>query len=30
MRDAGTRGLVRLGLRWGFWFQSLLHLLTSF
>jgi len=30
MRDPGTRGLVRLGLRWGFWFQNLLHLLTSF
>jgi hypothetical protein len=30
MREGGTRGLVRLGLRWGFWFQSLLHVLTSF
>lgn len=30
MRDPGTRGLVRVGLRWGFWFQNLLHLLTSF
>lgn len=30
MRDPATRGLVRLGLRWGFWFQNLLHLLTSF
>jgi aminopeptidase N len=30
MREPGTRGLVRLGLRWGFWFQNALHLLTSF
>ena len=30
MRQPGTRGLVRVGLRWGFWFQNLLHLLTSF
>jgi hypothetical protein len=29
MREAGTRGLVRLTSRWGFWFQSLLHLLTA-
>jgi len=29
MREAGTRGIVRLSSRWGFWFQSLLHLLTA-
>lgn len=30
MRREGTRGLARIGLRWGFWFQNILHLLTSF
>jgi hypothetical protein len=29
MREAGTRGIVRLASRWGFWFQSLLHVLTG-
>jgi hypothetical protein len=29
MRDAGTRGIVRLTSRWGFWFQSLLQVLTG-
>lgn len=30
MVEPGTRGIVRIGLRWGFWFQNILHLLTSF
>ncbi len=30
MRVSGTRGLVRLGFAWGFWFQNLLHLLAAF
>jgi hypothetical protein len=29
MRQAGTRGIVRLTTRWGFWFQSLLHILLG-
>jgi len=29
MRAAGTRGLVRLAGRWGFWFQNLMGLLTG-
>lgn len=29
MRAAGTRGIVRLTSRWGFWFQSVLHILTG-
>jgi len=29
MREAGTRGIVRLTSRWAFWFQSLLHVLTG-
>lgn len=29
MRQAGTRGIVRLATRWGFWFQSLLHVLAG-
>jgi hypothetical protein len=27
MRGAGTRGIVRLSSRWGFWFQNLLYVL---
>lgn len=29
MRETGTRGIVRLAARWGFWFQNLLHFLTG-
>ncbi len=29
MRETGTRGIVRLAGRWGFWFQNLLHFLTG-
>jgi hypothetical protein len=29
MRDAGTRGLVRIAGRWGFWFQNLLCLVSG-
>lgn len=29
MRAAGTRGLVRIAGRWGFWFQNLLYLLAG-
>ena len=29
MRAAGTRGLVRIAGRWGFWFQNLLAVLTG-
>ena len=29
MRDGGTRGLFRLATRWGFWFQSLVLLLSG-
>jgi len=29
MRETGTRGIVRLAARWGFWFQNLLHVLTG-
>jgi Peptidase family M1 domain len=29
MRDAGTRGIVRISSRWGFWYQNLLYLLTG-
>lgn len=29
MRETGTRGLVRLAARWGFWFQNLMYFLTS-
>jgi hypothetical protein len=29
MRSAGTRGLVRLASRWGFWLQTLLYFLTG-
>ena len=29
MRAAGTRGLVRIAGRWGFWFQNVLSLLTG-
>lgn len=29
MRQAGTRGVVRMTSRWGFWFQSLLQSLTG-
>ncbi|MBI4517189.1 MAG: M1 family metallopeptidase [Deltaproteobacteria bacterium] len=29
MRATGTRGVIRLAGRWGFWFQNLLHLLTG-
>jgi hypothetical protein len=29
MRAAGTRGLVRVAGRWGFWFQNLMSLLTG-
>jgi Peptidase family M1 domain len=29
MRATGTRGIVRLAARWGFWFQNLLYFLTG-
>jgi hypothetical protein len=29
MRESGTRGLVRLAGRWGFWFQNLLYALSG-
>ncbi len=29
MRDAGTRGIVRIAGRWGFWFQNLMYFLTG-
>ena len=29
MRDPGTRGIVRLASRWGFWFQNLMLFLTA-
>ncbi|MFI5397331.1 MAG: M1 family metallopeptidase [Candidatus Binatia bacterium] len=29
MRAAGTRGIVRIAGRWGFWFQNLMYLLTG-
>ena len=29
MREAGTRGIIRVAGRWGFWFQNLLHVLTG-
>jgi hypothetical protein len=29
MRAAGTRGIVRLAGRWGFWFQNLMYFLTG-
>jgi len=29
MRVAGTRGIVRIASRWGFWFQNLLSVLTG-
>jgi hypothetical protein len=29
MRRAGTRGIVRLSVRWAFWFQSLVQILTG-
>jgi hypothetical protein len=29
MRGAGTRGIVRLSSRWGFWFQNWLYFLTG-
>src|SRR3990167_5634768 len=29
MRGAGTRGLVRVAGRWGFWFQNLMSMLTG-
>ena len=29
MRAAGTRGLVRIAGRWGFWFQNLVYVLTG-
>ena len=30
MRDGGTRGIVRLASRWGFWFQNMMYALTGF
>jgi hypothetical protein len=30
MREAGTRGVIRLAGRWGLWMQTLLHVLTGF
>ena len=30
MREAGTRGIIRISSRWGFWFQNLLYFLTGF
>ena len=29
MRESGTRGIVRISTRWGFWFQNLLYALTG-
>jgi len=29
MRDAASRGIVRFAVRWGFWFQNLLHVLSG-
>ncbi len=29
MRDAGTRGIVRIAGRWGFWFQNVMYFLTG-
>ena len=29
MRDAGTRGVIRISSRWGFWFQNLMYFLTG-
>jgi peptidase M1-like protein len=29
MREAGTRGVVRIAGRWGFWFQNLIYVLTG-
>jgi hypothetical protein len=29
MRESGTRGIVRLTTRWGFWFQNVLYALTG-
>jgi hypothetical protein len=29
MRSSGTRGVIRLAGRWGFWFQNLMHFLTG-
>jgi hypothetical protein len=29
MREGGTRGIVRLTARWGFWFQNLIYFLTG-
>jgi hypothetical protein len=29
MRDSGTRGIVRISSRWGFWLQNLLWVLTG-
>lgn len=29
MRESGTRGIVRLASRWGFWFQNLLYFLSG-
>jgi hypothetical protein len=29
MRESGTRGIVRLASRWGFWFQNLLYACTG-
>jgi len=29
MREAGTRGIVRIASRWGFWFQNLIWVLTG-
>ena len=29
MRESGTRGIVRIASRWGFWFQNLVYVLTG-
>jgi len=29
MRESGTRGIVRISTRWGFWFQNVLYALTG-
>jgi len=29
MRESGTRGIVRIASRWGFWFQNLVYFLTG-
>ena len=29
MRESGTRGIVRIASRWGFWFQNLVYALTG-